>query len=516
MRIQCPECSQRFDITEDLLGKTVECGSCDARFKVTEDRLVSQRKKFYPGEKRLSHLERFGRTAASRVETKFQKAHYKPDVDPSWVGPPRPRRLIATVCGLLLMVMVIMAFVLMGGEEGPMRDMVTQNRFILCGFTALLGSILVIYGMVGKRLMGVVVALLGSLLLLSMPVIFPANPVGVSSVDVPDDQDALGGSTPSNELWTEQDYLFEIGYDPVEEAIRMNSKDTVIAVFLRNAAPKWREVINNYLYESTGKKNRGTSYDRGDDYMMGLILMVGQTESIEEIAALCTKFGRIEKISKELRVIDVVVDHESLAPLDQGDALDPNSLSFEAQNLKALHSIDAKVRMNAVKRLATAEPRALRDDITQKLSGLLAESTAEQQLEIIRALNTWAVPGSGVKHSVQAAVKTIHEKGKVDRQVMAFLIKFEIDAAGEILLDLWKKDPVSWSEFFVQMGEGAQILLLPELDKMDTPHIISASGILGKVATESGITYIERVIEKKEGQSKKSLQAAVDEIKSRF
>ncbi|HCC21109.1 MAG TPA: hypothetical protein DEP88_07675, partial [Verrucomicrobiales bacterium] len=24
MKIQCPECSQRFDVTEDLLGKTVE------------------------------------------------------------------------------------------------------------------------------------------------------------------------------------------------------------------------------------------------------------------------------------------------------------------------------------------------------------------------------------------------------------------------------------------------------------------------------------------------------------
>ncbi|HCI91173.1 MAG TPA: hypothetical protein DHV60_01285, partial [Verrucomicrobiales bacterium] len=61
MKIQCPECSQRFDVTEDLLGKTVECGSCDARFDVTTDELVAEKKKFYPGEKRDSHLDRFGR-----------------------------------------------------------------------------------------------------------------------------------------------------------------------------------------------------------------------------------------------------------------------------------------------------------------------------------------------------------------------------------------------------------------------------------------------------------------------
>ena len=64
-------------------------------------------------------------------------------------------------------------------------------------------------------------------------------------------------------------------------------------------------------------------------------------------------------------------------------------------------------------------------------------------------------------------------------------------------------------------GEGAQILLLPKLAAMDTAHIVSASAILGKKATRPAIPYIEEVMNKKEGQAKKSLQAAIDEIKRR-
>ena len=52
MRIECPDCRQRFDVTEEFLGKTVECGSCEAQFRVTDDVRVKEKSKFYPGEKR--------------------------------------------------------------------------------------------------------------------------------------------------------------------------------------------------------------------------------------------------------------------------------------------------------------------------------------------------------------------------------------------------------------------------------------------------------------------------------
>ncbi|MFK7910054.1 MAG: MJ0042-type zinc finger domain-containing protein [Akkermansiaceae bacterium] len=518
MRIQCPECSQRFDVTEDFLGKTVECGSCDGRFKVSMDEIVAEKKKFYPGEKRDSHLERFGRNTPDATEVQFKQAQYKPDIDPGMIGPPRPRRTLAMVSGLLLMLLIVVIFLLAGGKEGAMRDMVTQNRFILCGFTALVGSCLVMYGSVNRKPKGIMISLIGSLALLSMPVLFPGNPTQASVVDLPQSSDTATSPNTPNSTGSPagiDEYLFEIGYDPVENALRANPKEGVVAVFVRNASPQLRRSIGAYLYESTDKKSRETSYDRGENDSMGLILLVNQTMTIEEIAALCTKFGRIEKISKDLRVVDVMVENSKLAKLDQYKVLDPESLDFETQNLKALDSIDPKVKMDAVKRLASAEPRARRDDITQKLIKMLPESNTELQLEIIRALKTWALPGAGAEKPVLEAAKKIHNEGKMSQDAMDFLIKFEVDEAGELLLELWEKDPVAWSETMISLGSGAQVLLLPKLKEMDASRITSASAILGKTATEPAILHIEEVMTEKEGQAKKSLQAAIDEIKRR-
>ena len=519
MKIQCPECSQRFDVTEDLLGKTVECGSCDARFDVTTDELVAEKKKFYPGEKRGSHLDRFGRNTPSSAAVSFQEAQYLNDVDPMLMGPPLPRKTVSVVFGVLLMIVIVVVFLLAGGREGTMRDMETLNRFILCGFTALVGSTLVIYGSANNRVKGVILALVCSSILMSMPILFPANPTKASVLDI-QDVTTIGKKAAKSDaekaLKIRQDYLLEIGYEPVDSVLRKHRKESVVGIFVRDASPQLRRSIGAYIYDATGKKSRETTYDNVDNDMTGLILFTDQVMSIDEIAALCTKFGRVEKISKDLRIIDVIVENSRIAKLDQYTVLDSDSIDYEAQNLEALNSIDPKVKMDAVRRLASSKPRARRDDITQKLIQLLSSSNAEQQLEIIRALKTWALPGSGVEKPVFEAVKSIHKQGKVNQDAIDFLLKFEVVEAGDLLLELWNGDPVRSSQTIINLGEGSQVLLLPGLENMDIAHIVSASEILGKSAEKSAIPHIEEVMRGKSGQAKKSLQAAIDEIKRRF
>ena len=117
MRIECPDCSQRFDVTEEFLDKTVECGSCDAQFQVSTDVMVKDKEKFYPGEKRGAHLDRFASASASVVPSSpssapvgFKQAHYQPDVSANQIGPVSPRRTISAVLGVVVMVLVILTF----------------------------------------------------------------------------------------------------------------------------------------------------------------------------------------------------------------------------------------------------------------------------------------------------------------------------------------------------------------------------------------------------------------------
>jgi predicted Zn finger-like uncharacterized protein len=521
MRIQCPECSQRFDVSEELMGKTVECGTCDGRFKVTIDEVVAEKDKFYPGEKRETHLERFGRNsvdAASPVA--FQQAHYQANMNADRVGPQRPRRTVSTIIGVSLMSLIIVIFLLAGGKEGLMRDMETGNRFILVAFTALVGGALVIYGKANNRQFGVLLALVFGVILLALPVMFPANPTSVSAepiVAVGTSPDSSGDATTTAiDIDRKQaSYLFEIGYDPVSDALGKYPENQVVGIFLRNASETIRGKIGAYLYEVTDKASREIIYKRGESGNHGLVVLVEQKKSIDEIAALCSKFGRIDKIDRKLRVIDVVVESSKLIKLDPYNALDRDSLDYQLQNLKALKSIDPKERMKAVKRLADSEPKARRRDIAEALIQMLPESKTDLQLEIIKTLKKWSKPGEGAEPVVLAAVKQIHQQGKVDKTSMEFLVDRGVEGSEVILIELWDKDPVTWSDIVMRLGEGAQILLLPKIKEMDVAHLAAVSAILGKTGTAACIPHLEQEMASKDEHGKKSLQAAIDEIKKR-
>ncbi len=521
MRIQCPECSQRFDVTEDLLGKTVECGSCDGRFKVTMDEVLTEKEKFYPGEKRETHLERFGRNAVEAASpVAFQQAHYQADINAARVGPQRPRRTVSTIAGVSLMVLVIVVFLLAGGREGAMRDMETTNRFILVAFTALVGGTLVIYGKANNRGLGVLLALVFGVILLALPVMFPGNPTSASAEPIiiagtSPDASGSNGNTVADPDREQANYLFEIGYDPVSDALEVYPENEVVGIYLRNAAETVRAKIGSYLYEATDKVSREIIYKRGESGNHGLVLLVQQKKSIDEIAALCSKFGRIEKIDKKLRIIDVVVESSKLIKLDPYKALDRDSLDYQLQNLKALQSIDPEERMNAVKRLGDSEPKARRYDIVEALIEMLPVSKTELQLEIIKTLQKWSKPGEGAEPVVLEAVKQIHKEGKVDKTAMKFLIERGVEGCEVILIQLWEKDPVAWSDMLMRLGEGAQVLLLPKIKEMDAAHLAAASTILGKTATAACIPHLEEEMASKDEHGKKSLQAAIDEIKKR-
>lgn len=518
MRIQCPECSQRFDVTDDFRGKIVECGSCDGKFKVSDESIVKDKVKFYPGEKRETHLERFGRNSSEgAASVDFQEAHYQADVNAARIGPPRPRKTVATIVGVSLMSLVVLTFLLAGGQEGSMRDMETMDRFILVGFTALLGGLLVIYGTTNNRRLGIILTAVFGVVLLLLPILFPANPMNASVAPIVIDSqlDGDNGVDPSNTGEGRDNYLFEIGYDPIKEALAKYPENEVVGIYLRNSVELVSGKIRDYVYEATDKANRGIVYERGEQGSDGLILLLNQKRSIDEIAALCEKFGRIEKIDKKLRLIDVTVERSKISQLDKYKMLDSSSLDFEFQNLQALKGFDPTERLNAVKRLAGAEPRSRRDDITQQFIKMLPVSNVELQLEIINALETWALPTAGAEPVVLEAVKNIHRQGKVDNASMKFLVDRKVAGCELILEDLWQKNPAAWSEMMLQLGEDAQILLMPKLKDMDIAHLVSASEILAKTGTVDSIPFLEEVMMGKEGQGANSLQAAIDEIKKR-
>ncbi|MFC4990653.1 MJ0042-type zinc finger domain-containing protein [Rubritalea tangerina] len=51
IKIQCPECHERFEVPEELMGEAVECGSCGHPFDLSEEHIDTLAMRHFPGEK---------------------------------------------------------------------------------------------------------------------------------------------------------------------------------------------------------------------------------------------------------------------------------------------------------------------------------------------------------------------------------------------------------------------------------------------------------------------------------
>ena len=518
MKIQCPDCDQEFDVAEDYLGKKVECGSCDYLFTVSEDHVIKEKKRFYPGEKKGTGLSKFGdRAPMSPSEVAFVPASYQSDVNPDLVGPTRPRRTIAVAGGIFLMVTVIVIFLLGGGKEGPLRDIETPNRYVLCAFSALIGSILLIYGAARNRWIGVMLALVLSIILMFMPALFPGNPI--SSFMKPIDASLQLQKKVDSETQPESmgDYLIRIGYDPIEEALFIHPRDSVVGIYIRNADYSAQSKIASYLYYATGGQSREVLFPRGDTGQSAMILLVEQKKSIQQIAALCERFGEVVRMEEDLRLLEVYVNSATTSEPNAAKINNAEDPDYEFLNLTALKNFDPEGQMEAAKRLAKSQPKALRADITEQLTEMLSSSHADLQLAILEALKVWAQPNSNIGGALLDAAKKLHAEGRVSPVTMELLIGHKVDGCGAILMDLWHKDPARWSDYLLQLGAGAELVILPQIEKMDIGRTVKASEILSDVGTMQSVEFLTKLIagSKMDAKKTKSLKAAIDEIKKR-
>ena len=513
MKIECPECKQRFVVLDDLMGKAVECGVCGHKFKVTDDQVIYEKVKRYPGENKEAALDRFVAASAN-----FKSAEYNKNKVDFYEEMPA-RRLIAAFAGIALVLTIIGLFLVFGGEEGAMRDVETSKRYILVGAAALVGGGLFIYGMFKERLLGAIVALIFGAALLSLPVFLPGNPTSQSSgvYDAQDfelfESEKVVDKSPEQ---TEKDYLRSIGYTVVEKAVKEHSKEKVFAVFLRGATPLTRDRIQENVYELTGEIDRGLIYERGGNGEHGFLLLVDQKLPFSEMVNICGRYGEIQLVSEELRVIDVKVNNESFNNTKNQDFLNPDSHNYERLNLQMMKGIDPNERYSAVKRLGGSEPKAYRHDIVKVLVSLLLVDDDNLKLAAIDTLSTWSNKEDKIEAEVMAAVAALYGKQKLNKGTVAFIIDRNFDGAPILLMELWESDPITWSSLMVEVGSDIEYLLVPKLEEFDKSKLVAALDILSQVGSRYSLKSLKALLAKENKLNAKSLKPTIDEIENRL
>ncbi|MEO5715491.1 MAG: hypothetical protein ABIT37_18580 [Luteolibacter sp.] len=498
--IRCPSCGQRFKVGEDLREKTVECGGCEHRFRIN-DEVIVRGKKFYPGERNNSGLNRFQRVPLSIAPAAMGQQptmRYGETPDPALLEPASPLRILAGmvgVAGIILMALLLM----FGASRGGVLDgMALENRLVMGGFASIMGIALLIYANPKARLKAVSVGLLLSAGLLTVPFVFT-----VGSKTVGDREDTLAGLTvpkPPVDEAPKSDpaatLKARVGTDPLVKEIKRleaeGSKKHAMGLWLRGLSEMNRFLVRDYVFRVTGADPSSHFYPRdGGDFLM---VVIGPKQSLEEMADVTSALGHTEKIYPELSVIEVRVNNENFTegPLEKLSKKDDPA--FYDLNKRELECIDLERVKRAVQRLAEAEPKIYRSDISRKLISLLKEEGIDFKGNICRALASWSeTPGPAGDVAVQEVQQLMEKKAVVPPEMIALIVKEKNTAVIPYLDQLWFKDATTWESLYGELGRAIEATVIQRFPNTEGPVRYSAVRLLGKVGGSDSLAVLGTV-----------------------
>lgn len=516
--IRCPSCGQRFKVEEDLRGRTVECGGCEHRFRIN-DEVIVRGKKFYPGERKDSKLNRFQRVplAMAPEASSLSPVRYADAPASTAYEPTSPQQIIAGVMGVVGMVLMALLLIFGASPGGTLDGMTTNSRLLMAGFTGFLGIVLLVYANPRARRKAIGVGLLLSLGLLALPLLFTEGSVPLSG-------QALESPTPTPRPETASsanettDLRNRIGTGPlvmeIERLAGEGSTKQAVGLWLRGMREQHRFLVKDYILRVTGADPQSHYYSRGDgDFLM---VVTGINQSLDEVAAIASVLGSLENVYKDIAVVEVRVNNESMVSGSIEKLTDKGDSAFYDLNKKELDSIDLERVSRAVQRLAGAEPKIYRSDITRKLIALLGAQGVAFKGDICAALAVWSEPpGPAGDAALKEAKDLLARKGEVPQEMIALIVKEKNPAVVPVLDELWSRNPMQWESLYGDLGPPAEATLIRRFPSTEGMFRQSAVRLLGRVGGPNSLPLLEAAMAGANPELKVLLEKSSASIRSR-
>jgi predicted Zn finger-like uncharacterized protein len=520
--IRCPSCGQRFKVAEDLRGRTVECGGCEHRFRINDEAIVRGRK-FYPGERKDPRLHRFHRVPLSVAPPVMgtPTISYEDAPDPSLLEPASPQRILAGLIGGAGMAMMALLLILGAKRGGALDGITTENRLIMAAFTGLLGLVLLIYANRRARGKAITLGLLSTAALVSLPFFFTEGSKHVESREVtrPAPEQALDDpAAPPEELDAFSELRRRIGTDPlVAEIKRLEDEGSnlrAVGLWLRNMQERNRFLIMDYILRATGADRQSHYYPRDQgDFLM---VITGIDMTLNEVAKVAAALGSVERSLPELSVIEVRVNNDNFVegPLEKlADRANP---AFYDLNKRELESIDLDRIERAVKRLAEAEPKIYRDDISRKLLALLAMPEVKFKAAVANALAVWSEePTAAAAVALQEVEKLLERSAPVPEEMIQLIIPSKNPDLLPILDKLWSQNPNQWEGAFAAIGQAAEPVLLSRFEDAKGWHRQSAVRLLGRIGGPQSLPVLQEARNGADPELRVLIDKSIEAIRSR-
>jgi hypothetical protein len=519
LSIRCPSCRQRFSVGMDLMDRMVECGACDARFRIN-DAVIMRSKKFYPGERKANELNRFQRVPLSAaLPDHLQTVRYAEFDHPEQLEPVSPQRVIAGIIGVGTMALIALMLIFSSGPGASFGAMPLENKLIIAGFVSALGLGLLVYANPKARLKAGFFGLLLSAGLVSLPFFFKGDPIAARPGSVvyndpveplfpteqvePDSIVALRERFTTRPLEAEQTRHEEAG-----------SATKAYGVYITNLQQRNIYTVRDFLIRETRADLSSHPYPRdGGDYLM---VLSGVSMDIAEVAEIAGRLGATQEIHPEIGVIVVSVDNKQFEDGATDKLNNPTDPAFYDLNRRELQSLDMDRVRRAVERLASAEPKIYRADITQILNALMADPGVRFHDTLARALIVWAEDfGPAGEAGLDALRRQIEGGEPVAENLVALLVKAQISEAIPFVLTLWTENPLVWEKHLVGFGSPIESGVL-EQHSADKPALRqSAIRLLGRIGTTASLPALRELANSEDAEIRVLAERAIAEISER-
>jgi predicted Zn finger-like uncharacterized protein len=528
LQIQCPNCTKRFTVHEDLTGKTVECGSCDHRFPVKSESIIVERAKVYPGEHRRDEfLNRLGKSSSDdEVVRKKTPAPLTPQVDS--IMEASAGQKIAAAVGVVLILLYGLLFFLGTDLEGMFQDVSMEKRLLLGGFVGLIGAGLIIFGAKNWRLRAVLfsLVLVGGL----MAMIFERPVHATPTVDQPKNVEIITSTVEIVGTVEEDDIKTKVGFlgmqrkiDAMSALYGPSGSEYVIGIFVENLSGSEFHEIGKFLKQVLNiPPTEGINRYQRNGERDSLIVISGIKLDFDTVVRYCERLGR-PTTYPEYRLIDLKLSSAIFSEPDEDQIFkmsNPDHPAFFTQNLEELRALDISRVKKAVNRLSTLpvgiELRNEEEIIGELLRILASEEDPLLLSDLGKALRIWA---GNNRPSVDVATRRvetwIENEVLIPSSIIEYLIENEAEKAPLFVDLLWAKDAEAWHTQYASLGSFVEPRLLFHLES-SPPQIKKAALILlAKVGTAKSLPTLQKLVEGSDSELKILAERAIEGINAR-
>lgn len=530
LQIQCPKCTKRFTVHEDLTGKTVECGACDHRFPVKSNSQMVDHPKFYPGEHRKDEfLNRLGKDATAGGEGDIKKSAgptYAPQVDA--IMPASAGQNIAICGGIVLIILYSLIFFVGSNKAGIFQDVTMDQRLILGGFVSLLGGGLIISGAKNWRIRATLIAIV---LIAGLFAMIVMKPVHLTPTGGDVGAGGLGKKDDVEVALDESEIKARVGFrgmqrkvDAMLEEYGAEGTEYVVGIFIEDLSGREFHEIEKYLAktlsippsEGVGRYPRNGEKD-------SLLVISGVQLDFDTVVRKCDpRLGRATTYP-EFRLIDLKLS-ATLFSEPSKDLLkkltDPEHPAFFSNNLNELTALDPTRVQDAVTRLANVRPGIElqhEDQIVPEFIRILSSEEDPIFLsDLGKALRIWAGNRKACVDIVTRKIsQRIEDNAVVPESLIDYLTDNEAEETLAIVDRLWAKAPEVWTNQYEALGSAGEIRLIYHVEESPIHLKRAAAIVLAKTGTSKALPALEKLKASGDEEAKILAQKAIDAIKAR-